>query len=198
MIYESTLNAIAKAPKDRPVAVIMRHSVRYPILDEASVYTTILTPEGIRLAEEFGEKVAELRPIRKIVTNFVERCQQTADAIKSGAKHKKEVTQNLRLSHSFIEPVWDALPITWPDDVLPGRLLAVLDLAISDEHEPGVIDIFVTHDTIVGAVVGYLMGKKFNSTNWPDFLEGVLLWRDGSKLYAHWRGETREFSNLLS
>jgi len=58
--------------------------------------------------------------------------------------------------------------------------------------------VFVTHDTIVGTVVGYLMGQQFNTANWPNYLEGVLIWREGAKVVAHWRGETREFANILS
>jgi broad specificity phosphatase PhoE len=196
-IYDTTLAAIASAPVDRPVAVIMRHSVRYPILDDESVYTAALTPEGIRLAEELGEKLVKMRPIRKIVTNFVGRCQQTADAIARGAGFTGNVARNLRISHPFIEPAWDALPIAWPEDAPPVQVRALLSLVTGGEHQPGVVDVYVTHDTIVGALAGYLMGEKFDSSNWPNYLEGVLLWRDGARLFAHWRGQTREFHGLL-
>lgn len=197
-IYDPTLAAISAAPSDRPVAVIMRHSVRYPILDDESVYTAALTPEGVRLAEELGEKIAKMRPIRQIVTNFVGRCQQTAEAIARGAGYTGQVTQNLRISHPFIEPAWEALPIAWPKDAPPVQVTALLTLVTNGGHQPGVIDVYVTHDTIVGALAGYLMGEEFDSSNWPNYLEGVLLWRDGAHLFAHWRGQTREFLGLLS
>lgn len=197
-IYDPTLTAISAAPKNRPLAVILRHSVRFPILDDESVYTASLTPEGIRLAEELGEKLVEVRPIRQIVTNFVGRCQETAAAIARGADYKGEVTQNLHISHPFIEPAWDALPIAWPEDAPPVQVLALLSLVTAGEQQPGVIDLYVTHDTIVGTLAGYPMGIEFDSSNWPNYLEGVLLWRDGTRLFAHWRGETREFSGLLS
>lgn len=196
-LYDSTLDAIASSPTDRPVTVVLRHSVRYPILDDDSVYSATLTPEGVRLAEEMGEKLVELRPIRHIVTNFVERCRQTAEAIARGAKFQGVVGQNLKISHPFIEPVWDALPMNWPDHEPPAQLTALLNLVTAGEQQPGVIDLYITHDTIVGALAGYLMGEKITSETWPNYLEGMLIWRDGNKLYARWRGQTREFTGLL-
>ncbi len=197
-IYETTLNAVRMAPNDRRVVVIMRHSVRYPIVDEASVFTAALTPEGVRLAEEMGERLAAIRRMRRLMTNFIGRCVDTAGAIGRGAGYVDDVLQDKRLSHPFIEPAWDALPIAWPNDPVPEPLAEILKMVFSTPEEPGALDVYVTHDTIVGVVAGYLMDEDFDPSNWPDYLEGILLWQDQDELCALWRGKVRRFRGIVN
>ncbi len=185
------------APDDRRVALILRHSVRYPIVDEESVITAGLTPEGVRLAEELGARLAEIRPVQWIITNYINRCIDTAKAISRGAEFVSGLVQDHRLSHPFIGPVWDALPIAWPKDPMPHQVREVLEMVFSTEDVPGALDVYVTHDTIVGVMAGYFMDEDFDPSNWPEYLEGILLWQDQDELCAMWRGKVRRFAGVI-
>lgn len=186
------------APNDRRVALIMRHSVRYPIVDEDSVYSAALTPEGVRLAEEMGARLAAIRPVQWVTTNFIGRCVDTAKAISRGAEYVSGVTQDKRLSHPFIEPAWDALPMAWPKDPVPTQIKEILAMVFSTPDIPGAVDVYVTHDTIVGVVAGYLMDEDFDPSNWPEYLEGIVLWQDEDELCALWRGKVRRFGGIIN
>lgn len=197
-IFEPTLTAVLHSPADRRVALVIRHSVRYPIIDEESILTAELTPEGVMLAEDLGSQLVTVRNVRHIVTNYIKRCIDTAEALRRGTGQHKVIEHDHRLSHPFIGPVWDALPINWPQDPLPSRIVEVLELAFSYSDLPGAVDVFVTHDTIVGVLAGYLMNEEFNDQNWPNYLEGILLWRDQDELCASWRGRIKRFSGILA
>ena len=50
------------------------------------------------------------------------------------------------------------------------------------------MNIYVTHDAILAALVGWLFRLPVYREGWPDFLDGVLLWRMAGKLHCAWRG----------
>lgn len=197
-IFDITLDNLRSSPGDRRIALIMRHSVRYPIVDEASIFTAGLTPEGVLLAEQLGVELAGVRQVRRIVTNYIGRCVDTAAAIARGVGHDDGVLKDQRLSHPFIEPAWSALPIAWPNDPPPQQLMDVLEMVLSTPNEAGTVDVYVTHDTIVGVVAGYLMDEVFVfPENWPQYLEGIALWQEQDELCVLWRGKFKRFKGLL-
>ena len=61
-MYSSTVNNLALTPIDRPVSLLMRHSTRFPIENEAEVLTAKLTPDGVEIAEEFGYVLSIIFP----------------------------------------------------------------------------------------------------------------------------------------
>ena len=81
----SLLNDLQRVPYDRPVALLMRHSARHPIVDPTQPYIALLTAEGVKLAEELGAVLGKSCSPGRLMAAPVERCQDTAAAIARGA-----------------------------------------------------------------------------------------------------------------
>lgn len=185
----SIIEGLGRIPRDRPVALLMRHSARHPIIDPSDPDAALLTEEGVRLAEEFGGLLKGQTACGRLMSSPVERCLDTAAAIARGAGWETKVQADLRLSHPFIEPAWEKFQRGEVDGVLPAQVRAAFDLLMGTANPAPAIDIMVTHDTIVGAMVGCLLKAPVTEQYWPGFLEGVFLWRNERKIHALWRGE---------
>ena len=183
-----------RVPRDRPVALLMRHSARFPITDPERGFEVPLTEEGVRLAEELGEIFGKEFPCGRLMASPVGRCLATADAIARGAGWELHATAEERISHPFIEPAWDLLYAGKVNGVLPAQVGETLRMLLDHHHHVPELDVMVTHDTVLGAVVGCLLHAPFKNEHWPVFLEGVFLWREGQHIAALWRGEKKLFS----
>lgn len=224
-IVNSLLKDMKIAPQDRPVALLMRHSARFPILHPAETYTVGLTEEGVRMAEKLGGLLAKRFQPGRLLSSPVGRCITTAEAITRGAGWPGPVQTDERLSHPFIAPVWQgiergdgavqpgaplpapvqstlALALAMPDR-LPHQVALPFDFDSSDPHhrvddlpmpEDPRLDVLVTHDTIVGAVVAHLLRLSMRPESWPGYLEGIFLWRDADRIHALWRGVESSFT----
>lgn len=191
-IFEPALQLLKNLPVGVSAGLVIRHSIRFPILSEEEVYLAGLTPEGFAQAEEMGREIAKLRPIRRILASPVQRCIDTAASIAAGANWPETPQTEFRLSHPHIEPVWSSLANQRSDTVIPGPVQALLNLVFSGPAADGAVDIFVTHDTIVAVLAGYFLGHIFRYPDyWPDYLEGVLLWRVDDRVYLRWRDEEK-------
>lgn len=187
----ASLAALAALPTDRPVSLLIRHSQRVAILDPAKVYIAGLTPEGISAAVEFGFGLAQYRTLRRIVSSPVSRCVDTAVAIARGAGWKQFVRIDNRLSHPFLQPVWQSLPfIRYPDSPIPAELSTLLSFLSGEPGNEGVLDVFVTHDTVVGSLAGYVTGQPVNDGSVPNYLEGAFVWEEDHAFKVLWRGIT--------
>jgi hypothetical protein len=60
------------------------------------------------------------------------------------------------------------------------------------EHLDGApaLDVSVSHDAIMAATIGALLGVDIDNDSWPVFLEGLFIWREGNSLVGVWRAET--------
>lgn len=184
----SLLSDLDHIPNDRPVALLMRHSARHPILDPAEPYLAKLTEEGIHMAEELGGIIGKRFTCGRIMSSPVDRCIDTASSIARGAGWAVHVQSDNRLSHPFMEPAWEQLARGEVNGVLPEQVLAALDMILYPSSPLPALDIMVTHDTHVGAVTGCLLKVPVTGDNWPAFLEGIFLWRAGQYVKARWRG----------
>ena len=74
------------------------------------------------------------------------------------------------------------------DDALPGmatpRLAAraLIDHMLRASQEPG-MHVFVSHDAIVGPTAAWLVERTIPLGTWPDFLDGLLVWRADDQLW---------------
>lgn len=189
-IFDKTLTAVRDLAQVSRIGIIMRHSTRYPNKNEKDLYTAGLTQEGVLQAEQFGQELGRLRQPGRLISSPVGRCLDTASAIMRGARWQTPVKRDNRLSHPFIEPVWNGPPICWGCDPLPPQVGSLVDLALEGEDHPGLVDLFTTQFTIVAVLAGYFTGKLFTTPgNWPDYLEGVIIWRVENRVHLQWREE---------
>jgi hypothetical protein len=183
------LNDIERIPRDRPVALLMRHSNRYPITDPAKNYEVGLTEEGVQLAERLGHLLADSFQPGRVMSSPVGRCQDTASAIARGAGWPVSVVPHHLLSHDHIAPAWALAELGRCSDDTPSEVLATLELLIKNERGQPALDVLVTHDTIVGSIANCVLKAPILGENWPLFLEGVFFWEAEDGVHALWRGE---------
>ena len=133
-IPEIALRSLAMAPADRQVSLLMRHAHRYPIVDIESTYTTPLTPEGVRLAEDFGARLSQVYRPGRLLASPVGRCLATGEAIVRGADWNIAVKADNRLSHPHIQPAISAFSGWSHGTPLPLPVQEVLDLILEGNH----------------------------------------------------------------
>jgi hypothetical protein len=191
----SLLNDVKQIPCDRPVTLLMRHSARYPITDPAQTYLVGLTEEGVQMANVFGLHLKGLsfQPGRMMAAP-VGRCIHTAEAIAQGAGWTLTVKPDDRLSHPFMEAAWGLVESGTLTNVFPAQIRATLALLLDFQDAPLAVpgtkrlDIMVTHDTVVGSMVGWLLHAPILGPDWPTFLEGLFVWQMEGQVFVRWRG----------
>lgn len=187
-LYQSALQLVNSVPERRPAGLVVRHSARFPITGDADVYTAALTEEGIRQAEQFGAALAQVRQPGRLLSSPVGRCIDTGHAIARGAEWEIPVQTDLRLSHPFIEGLWQGNAQVWKRDPVPGAVHSILEMILTPAPQAGQLDLFITHDTVLAVLAGFFTGARFAYPDyWPDFLEGVLVWREHTQVHLHWR-----------
>ncbi len=191
ILSDVSLSTLASLPSDRPISLVMRHAPRVVIHSYAEVYVAGLTPEGKAAAEDFGARLAQLRPIGQIVSSPVSRCVDTALTIAHGAGWRRLVRVDDRISHPFISPVWLTLSsLRYPQTPIPPELITLLKFLTASSSPAGAVDVFVTHDTVVGSLGGYFTGLPASDGDVPDFFEAVFVWQEGQTVKILWRNVT--------
>ena len=181
--------SLALVPVDRPVSVLMRHAHRYPILDMDSVYTTPLTPDGIKLAGSLGKTLGQSFRPGRVISSPVSRCLATAVAIIRGAGWDLQIQPEESLSDPHTQPALKAYSSWFFGQPLPTAVQEVLGLMLEGGSGGPALDLLVTHDTVVACLVSYLLNVPVKDDYWPDFFEGLYLWPESGVLQAVWRGK---------
>jgi hypothetical protein len=187
-VPNSLLVDLQVVPRDRPTVLLMRHSNRFPITDQALNYTVGLTEEGFLLAAELGILISARFSPGRILSSPVGRCVDTANAIARGAGWSLQAQPHLYLSHDHIQPAWERFIAGQINGHLPTEVLQTLDLLLDHPRALPALDILVTHDTVVGAMVGCLLHQPVQEKHWPAFLEGAFFWKDQDEIRVLWRG----------
>jgi hypothetical protein len=175
-------------PRDLPVALLMRHAARHPITDPSDPFAAGLTEEGILTAEELGKEFGERFQPGKMVSSPVERCIATGKAIARGAGWPDAVIIDERLSHLFIAPAWGMVNSSRMTGPVPFQVRIIMHWILRVMDTTPRLDVMVTHDTVLGAVVGGLLHVPVTNENWPGYLEGMFIWRGEQGVCARWRG----------
>ena len=202
---------LATVPEEVNVSLVIRHAKREEIPEGTFGHNVNLTAQGLQAAEQLGAALSEKRTIN-VVSSPVPRCMQTAKGILDGAGSSVEVITDRSLGDpgAFIVdreiagPLFLELPIpeiarrqlqdaTSPPGMRRTKegVAILLDLVTKNLGGTGRLDVFVTHDVILAVLVGNNLGLTIEETGWPDFLEGLLVWRSDSSFHASWR-ETRQ------
>lgn len=193
-IPDTLLTDLMHVPRDRRVALLMRHSARFPITSIEDTYLVGLTSEGVRMAEDLGALFGEQFRPGRFLSAPVERCIETGAAVARGAGWQAVVHSDDRLSHPFVVPAWFQVVRGTVNGVVPFEVRVVLDFILSSDPAEPVLDVIVSHDTVLGAVAGSLLKAPMIGPNLPGYLEGIFLWRDETCVKALWRGLAGTFS----
>lgn len=196
-IPRSLLSDLKRVPDDRPAVVLLRHAARFPITDPYEHSMVGLTEEGERDAEVLGVLLKARFKQGRLLSSPVERCINTAAAIARGAAWPVSVQVDDRLSHPFIAPGWLLVERGKLVNSIPFQVQVVLSLMLQAGENLPRLDVFVTHDTVVGAVAGGILRAPVFGQNWPGFLEGVCAWREADRVILCWRGIEAAFNESL-
>lgn len=210
IIPASVFRWLEEAPRDRPVAILLRHSVRPHLEPGDAGYSLPLTEDGVRLATDLGRRLGAR--IRTLHASPLVRCVQTAEALRAGAGIDLTITHDRLLGDpgAFVHdgrlagPIWrsmgheDVMRCLVSDDApLPGmaspdpaaRFLVHHMLAhVGDEVG---VHVFVTHDSLITAAAARLLGEPLARDAWPMYLEGAFFWREGDALHTAYRDVRR-------
>lgn len=195
------LAALARLPLDAPAAVLMRHSARGPITDILRALEIPLSPEGVAVARVFGRAL----PHRHVLLRHspVPRCAQTAECVAEGVREAGGIAvlqgPDDRLGGPYVV---DSLAVAlksaelgsgfvtaWREGHLPATIIQPLADAAREQlgcalealrgAGPGELHILVTHDWNVLTVREATLGVRHEEAGWVDFLDGVVVVRNG-------------------
>jgi broad specificity phosphatase PhoE len=207
-IPPSLLRGLEELPKNRPIAVLLRHSVRDDLPPGIAGYSLPITEAGTQLAQELGGLIGAR--LRSLHTSPLPRCVQTADALNLGSDASLSIVYDRLLGDPGVYVIdgqraqlnWDNLGhegvmqhLVTSDEALPGmaqpgpaaRFLAHHMLTMAGD-DPG-LHLFVTHDSLVTATVARLLEQQLGSDAWPWYLEGAFFWRDYDDLHIKYRDQ---------
>ncbi len=199
-----------EVPRDRPVAVLMRHSVRPYLPPGDAGFTTPITEDGERLGRGLGCILGSR--LRSLHSSPLPRCVQTSEALRTGAGASLAIPTSRLLGDPGVfvldgHRAWS----NWQErghegvmahlvserEPLPGmaaadeaaRFLVQHMLTVGDST-PG-LHVFVTHDSLVTATAARLLGIPYGQKDWPWYLESAFFWREGETLHAAYRDDSR-------
>lgn len=197
-----------RVPSGMPLALLLRHAERPPLPAHAPGNEVALTEAGREASRRLGESLGA--QLRALSTSPVLRCQETALALREGSGASCEVVPDRMLGDpgvfvSHPQEAWRSW-VGWGSSAIARALMAgaAVPPGFAEptqaarrlaEHlcahlpaAPGV-HVFVSHDTLLGPFIARVLGRVLEAGDWPGFLHGALLWKDGTRqllAYRHW------------
>ena len=198
---------ISLLPNNKAIAGLIRHA-------ERSIIPKGELGNELRLTQ-YGKKSTQLLTnllsnyLIKIYSSPVKRCMQTAKILLTGARYKQVGSSNLLGDPGIFitDPAsTDSYFLHNSPSAIVCKLLnqeanppgfchstdaavkQLLYYLINNSVEIG-ITLFVTHDSILSVVLGWLFQEKTIASLWPDFLESLFIWHEPPYLcllYRDW------------
>jgi broad specificity phosphatase PhoE len=194
-IPPSVLRLLDRAPTDRAVVVLLRHSVRDHLPAGDAGYALPITEIGRRLAIELGGLIGSR--LCTLHASPLLRCVQTAQALAEGSGVGIAIVPNRLLGDPGVFVLdgrsawanWQQLGHEGVMRHLVSEISALSGMARPDEAarflvqsmlgeaagRPGA-HVFVTHDSLVTTTAARLLGKPLGLVDWPWYLEGAFFW----------------------
>lgn len=215
VIPPSTLAWLEQVPRDHPVAMLIRHSVRGPLAEGDAGYAMPLTEEGHRLAVQLGSQLRGR--LQSAHASPLLRTMQTAERLLEGAGVGGAVRPDTHLGDPGIYmldrragPHWRELghegmmtrlvtnqpPLSGCADADASARFLVLHMLAAARGAPGV-HAFVTHDSLVTATAARLLDVPLTRDDWPWYLEAVFFWEENDGIHAAYRDRRRAVATPL-
>ncbi len=210
------LEAIAAIPDRRDAALVIRHAEREQIPPGTFGVDVSLTAHGVASAAQLGKALGADRQVC-VASSPVTRCVQTAEAILQGCGSDSGVLLDHRLGDPgpFVVDPEVAGPLFLETDILAivrhqlshaeplsgmrstdYGVRILLDLVADGLECSGRLNVYVTHDAIQAVLIASAFGSSIHQVGWPDYLDGLLIWKSCEGLSVSWRG-VHKVSNPL-
>ncbi|MDT8445927.1 MAG: histidine phosphatase family protein [bacterium] len=201
---QGLFETLERVPTGVPYALLLRHAERFEITQGAFGHEVPLKPAGLEAAHKLGALLPQA-PVKAYHSPLF-RCQQTAEAILSGAQSDLRPTRldplflayfkDLNAAEAILQArhvrhVVTALTHREPVDGMRSLDEGSQELLswLLSPQEPG-LHLFCSHDHILCLLNHYIRQLEgFDASFWPDYLEGMAFWREGDRAYAAFRGE---------
>lgn len=194
--------------------VLLRHSVRRPITTTElhGAWKTPLTPRGRALAEALGRALPAESRVR-VWWSPVPRCADTAACLAAGAiaagLRARLAGPQWKLAASYVHDPADLVQRfqalgprgfvhAWKGGRLPSEVIdrlpdagaALLRHLLRGRRtaRPGTLELHVTHDLNVVALLALVRDVTARTFRWPGYLEGVVLAPRGAGVGWWWNG----------
>ena len=213
----SIVDRLALIPAEADAALVLRHAEREAIPEGTFGQAVPLTARGVTTAEQLGAKLSEHRARARVVASALPRCVETGEAVLRGGGWGGEVARDWRLGDPgpfVVEPefaggfflengIWAIVrrqlsggpPLPGMRTTSDGVAL-LLALATGGLGRDGRLSVYVTHDAILAVLVAHLFplsADEVIESHWPQYLDGLLLWRSDERLHRTWRGLEQAF-----
>lgn len=214
----SMIDSVKMLPNNERLILFTRHSLREPSDKNGfASYALPLTEKGRVLAKSWGCWLASNLDYSMDVDSIsspIQRCIDTAILMQEGAGISREVSHQSLLVEPgslVVEPeqvgeIFKNLgALNFINRFLAGDLagtklphhggLDILRLFYQHQPEHGHLMLAVSHDTLLSALLGVMMGvPKIDWNDWPKMMEGAFLWFDDkpfeqAKVHFIWRGK---------
>jgi hypothetical protein len=188
--------------------VVLRHSVRHYDTDNPINEPFMgLTDEGKLLSYQWGNSLPPKKRLN-FFSSFIGRCIETAYLMDKGHVAAGGVTSNNRIEPT-LSPFYVRDPLRlfeeylkkqnfltgWfnraipPDVITPPEQVATVMLdfwkkRLSDDRISDQIDVCITHDWNLYVLRWYLLGVFPEAQENVDYLDGLIVFRDGSSDYV--------------
>ncbi len=205
-IPPATEGWLQEIPSDRPVAMLLRHSVRLALPEGEAGYRLPITAEGELLARQLGALMGPR--LRSLHTSPLTRTVQTAEALKLGAGGDLQLRVDRLLGDPGVFVVDSrAAGRSWqqlghqemmarlvsgrelPPGVAapsPAARFLVRHMLSSAGSEAG-LHVFVTHDSLVTATAANLLDVPLGEDDWPWYLGAAFFWEEPSGIWTAYR-----------
>lgn len=201
-----TMKLLEVVPKDVPVVMLVRHSVRDDIPDGSTGAHLPLNAVGVELCLGLGKTMTGR--IRSIHSSPMPRCMQTGEELARSAGSQCPVVPDRLLGAPgayVLDEVlaWQNWLSLGNDGVIRqlmagGRLLPgmaepasaaagmIAQMLETANGEPG-LHLFISHDAIVAPTVAHAMKLRLDAGQWPQYLDAAFFWRDENSLNLAYR-----------
>jgi len=202
---------IEELADNRPVAILLRHAERHPIVNWEKVDEPLLTEKGHIDSFKLGQELVQLSPVN-LYHSPSPRCKQTADGIHNGilnqsgmsriVGHLSELAGRDIITGDWNDVVkivekhgWPFFCRKWFDGELPGALAIPLEQAAHVEllflveqlESKEASKVNVTHDFLVSVLREYFFGTRHEDIGIPDPLDAIAAYlsHEGIHLRYH-------------
>lgn len=211
-VNSSTFHLLGLVPQGVDAAVILRHAKREDIPRGTFGTDVGLTLQGIRDSRRLGTMLSARSSQGTITSSPVRRCIATAEEIWCGSGWSAKVLADRRLGDPgpfVIDPevAGEVFLNTGISEIVRRQLTCceppqgmretsrgveiLLSLAAGGLAQRGRVQLYVTHDAILAVLVAHLYRLSVEETGWPDFLDGLVLWRSSDRIHFAWKGLTQ-------
>lgn len=210
VVPPNVLDDLREVPEDRPVAVLLRHSVRDEIPPGADGDDVPITDAGVRIARGLGEQIGDR--LAGIRASPLRRCIQTGEAIRETAGVDCRIAGDTMLggpgayvadaeqSETAIDELGarEVMRRLVDGDEMPGwhhGLSATRRLAghmIAHSNSDRGLHLFVSHRLLVAVSGALALDDELTDEHDPHFLDGLFVWEpdDREGVTIRYKGRT--------